>query len=184
MPTSSHDPKDSKKLEILIPEIKLQQRVRELGHEINQEYKGKEVVAICVLKGSFIFFSDLIRQIDLPMTCEFLGLSSYGSKMVSSGEVKLTLDLGEPIEGKHVLIIEDIVDTGLTLAYIQEMLRARKPASIKSCALLMKPDCLQKEVDLDYIGFKIGREFVVGYGIDYAGKYRGLPYIGYIQHGH
>lgn len=173
-----------RKLKPLIPEIKLQARIAELGQEIRQDYAGKEVVAICVLKGSFIFFSDLIRQLDLPLVCEFLGVSSYGNKMVSSGEVKVTLDLNEPIEGKHVIVIEDIVDSGLTLSFIMNMLRARKPASVKSCSLLFKPESLKTEIDIDYVGFKIGKEFVVGYGVDLAGKYRGLPYIAYVEHGH
>jgi hypoxanthine phosphoribosyltransferase len=173
-----------RKLKPLIPEVKLQARVAELAHEIRHDYAGKEVVAICVLKGSFIFFSDLIRNLDLPLVCEFLGVSSYGNKMVSSGEVKVTLDLNEPIEGKHVIVVEDIVDSGLTLSFIMNMLRARKPASVKSCALLFKPESLKIDIDIDYVGFKIGKEFVVGYGVDLAGKYRGLPYIGYVEHGH
>ena len=174
----------SKQPSILIPEVRLQARVTELAEEILHDFRGQELTAVCILKGSFVFFSDLIRKLDLPMTCEFLGVSTYGNKMVSSGEVKITLDLNEPLENKHVLVIEDIVDTGLTLSYIMNSLRARKPASIKSCALLMKPECLKTQVDVDYLGFKIGNEFVVGYGIDFAGKFRGLPYLGYLEHGH
>jgi len=169
---------------ILIPEVKLQARVAELAQEINHDYRGQEVTAVCILKGSFIFFSDIIRHLDLPLTCEFLGLSSYGNKAISSGEVKVTLDINEPLEGRNVIIFEDIVDTGLTLSYIMNMLKARRPASIKSCGLLLKPENLKTGIELDYLGFKIGREFVVGYGIDCAGKFRGLPYIGYIEHDH
>jgi hypoxanthine phosphoribosyltransferase len=169
---------------ILIPEVRLQARVTEMAHEINHDYRGQEIVAVCVLKGSFIFFSDIIRHLDLPLSCEFLGVSSYGNKMVSSGEVKVTLDMNEPLEGKHVIVFEDIVDSGLTLSYIMNSLKARRPASLKSCALLVKPDSLKADVQVDYTGFKIGSEFVVGYGIDYAGKHRGLPYIGYLEHGH
>jgi hypoxanthine phosphoribosyltransferase len=169
---------------VLIPEVKLQARVAELAQEINHDYRGREVTAICVLKGSFIFFSDLIRHLEFPMTCEFLGLSSYGNKMVASGEVKVTLDIHEPLENRHVIIFEDIVDSGLTLTYMLNSLRTRKPASLKSCSLLLKPESLKTNVDVDYLGFKIGNEFVVGYGIDYAGKFRGLPYIGYIEHEH
>jgi hypoxanthine phosphoribosyltransferase len=169
---------------ILIPEVRLQARVAELAQEISHDYSGREVTAICILKGSFIFFSDLIRKLDLPISCEFLGVSSYGAKMVSSGEVKLTLDVNEPLEDRHVIVVEDIVDTGLTLGYIMSALRARKPASLKSCALLMKPESLKTEIDVDYLGFKIGKEFVVGYGIDVAGKWRGLPYVGYVEHEH
>jgi hypoxanthine phosphoribosyltransferase len=169
---------------VLIPEAKLQARIAELAQEISQDYAGREITAICVLKGSFIFFSDLIRQIDLPMTCEFLGVSSYGNKMVSSGEVKVTLDITEPLVNRHVIIFEDIVDSGLTLSYIMDTLRARKPASLKSCSLLLKPDSLKTPIEVDYLGFKIGKEFVVGYGIDYAGKFRGLPHIGCLEYEH
>ena len=182
MPMSNED--QGKHPKILIPEVKLQSRIAELAQEINHDYRGKEITAICILKGSFIFFSDVIRRLEFPMTCEFLGVSSYGNKMVSSGEVKVTLDINEPLENRHVIVFEDIVDTGLTLSYIMNSLRARKPASLKSCSLLLKPESLKTEVDVDYLGFKIGKEFVVGYGIDYAGKFRGLPYIGYIEHGH
>ena len=182
MPTSDENPIQATK--ILIPEIKLQARVTELAQEISHDYRGHEITAVCILKGSFVFFSDLIRKMDLPMTCEFLGVSSYGSKMVSSGEVKLTLDVNEPLENKHVIVVEDIVDSGLTLSYIMNALRARRPASLKSAALLLKPECLKTEIDVDYLGFKIGKEFVVGYGIDFAGKWRGLPYVGYIEHEH
>ncbi|MGK5086698.1 hypoxanthine phosphoribosyltransferase [Bdellovibrionota bacterium FG-2] len=182
MPTS--ELKDTVTPKILIPEVKIQARLAELGHEISQDYQGKEVTAICVLKGSFVFFSDLIRRMDLPITCEFLGVASYGNRMVSSGEVKVTLDINEPLEGRNVIVFEDIVDTGLTLNYITNLIRTRQPASLKTCALLNKPGSHKVPVRLDYTGFDIGSEFVVGYGIDYSGKFRGLPYIGYIEHGH
>jgi len=178
MPMSNEQPK------ILIPEVRLQARVAEMAHEINHDYRGQEIVAVCILKGSFVFFSDIIRHLDLPLSCEFLGVSSYGNKMVSSGEVKVTLDLNEPLEGKHVIVFEDIVDSGLTLTYIMNTLKTRRPASLKSCSLLVKEDALKTDVHVDYTGFKIGNEFVVGYGIDYAGKHRGLPYVGYLEHGH
>jgi hypoxanthine phosphoribosyltransferase len=181
---SSNDDLLSVEPKILIPEAKLQARITELATEISADYAGREITAICVLKGSFIFFSDLIRQLDLPMTCEFLGVSSYGNKMVSSGEVKVTLDITEPLVNRHVIIFEDIVDSGLTLSYIMDTLRARKPASLKSCSLLVKPDSLKTPIEVDYLGFKIGKEFVVGYGIDYAGKFRGLPHIGYLEYEH
>lgn len=182
MPTSDDILKQQPK--ILIPEVKIQSRISELAHDINHDYHGQTITAICILKGTFIFFSDLIRKLDLPVTCEFLGVSSYGNKMVSSGEVKMTLDVHDTLEGRNVLVVEDIVDTGLTLSYIMNVLKMRKPATIKSCALLMKPDCLKTDVHVDYLGFKIENQFVVGYGVDYAGKFRGLPYIGYIEHGH
>lgn len=182
MPMSNEN--KNKQPKILIPEVKLQARIAEIAQEISHDYQGKELTAICILKGSFIFFSDMIRRLDLPLVCEFLGVSSYGNKMTSSGEVKVTLDIHEPLEKKHVIVFEDIVDTGLTLSYIMNALRARKPATLKSCSLLLKPESLKTEVDVDYLGFKIGSEFVVGYGIDFAGKFRGLPYIGYIEHDH
>ena len=169
---------------VLIPEVKLQARIAELADEISHDYAGKEITAVCILKGSFIFFSDVIRRINLPLTCEFLGVSSYGKAKISSGEVKVTLDINEPLEGKHVIIFEDIVDSGLTLSYIINMLRARKPASIKTASLLVKPDSLKIPVDVEYIGFKIQDEFVVGYGLDSAGSYRGLPFIGYFEQDH
>lgn len=169
---------------VLIAESAIQARVAEIAAEINQDYNGQEIVAICVLKGSFIFFTDLIRHLSMQMTCEFLGVSSYGNALVSSGEVKVTLDIAEPLEGKHVLIVEDIVDTGLTLQYITNMIRARKPASIRTVSLLMKPKCLKVDIAPDYCGFKIGDEFVIGYGVDYQGKFRGLPYIGYVEKDH
>lgn len=168
----------------LISESKLQLRISELAQEINHDYRSREVIAVCILRGSFIFFADIIRQLDLNLACEFLGVSCYNNQMVSSGEVKVTLDLHEPLENRHVIVFEDIVDTGLTLSFITNSLRARKPASLKSCSLLLKPDCLKTEIEVDYLGFKIGREFVVGYGIDYAGKYRNLPYIGILEQDH
>lgn len=182
MPTS--DQKILFNPKILIPEVKIQARIQELALEINRDYRGREITAICVLKGSFVFFADLIRYLETPLTCEFLGVTSYGNKMVSSGEVKVTLDINEPLENRHVIVFEDIVDSGLTLSYILNSLKARKPASLKSCSLLLKPESLKTEVDVDYVGFKIGNEFVVGYGIDYAGKHRGLPYIGFLEQEH
>jgi len=173
-----------KQPKVLIPEVKLQSRISELAQEINHDYRGREVTAICILKGSFIFFSDIIRKLDLPLSCEFLGVQNYGNRNVTSGEVKVTLDINEPLENKHVIVFEDVIDTGLTIQYIMNALRARKPATIKSCALLLKTENLRTEVDADYLGFKIAKEFVVGYGIDHMSKYRGLPYIGYLEHDH
>lgn len=181
MPTSE---RSQMKPKVLIPEVKLQERLAELAAEISQDYHGKEIVAICILKGSFIFFADMLRKIDLPTTCEFMAVSSYGNRKVSSGEVKLTLDINEPLEGKHVILFEDIVDSGLTLSYILNLLRTRQPASVKCVSLLLKPDSLKTDVQVDYVGFKLGPEFVVGYGLDLAGKYRGLPYVGFLEHDH
>lgn len=170
--------------QVLIPEVRIQGRIKELAAEINAEYQDQEIVAICVLKGSFIFFSDVIRHLEIPLTCEFLGLSSYGNETVSSGEVKVTLDLNEPIEGRHVIVFEDIVDSGLTLNYLLRNLGSRGPASLRTCSLLVKPASLKTQVKIDYTGFEIGDEFVVGYGLDYAGKHRGLPFIGYFENKH
>ena len=177
-------PSPNSRPQVLIPEVRIQNRVRELAQQINYEYANSEVTMVCILKGSFVFFSDLIRHIEIPMTCEFLGLSSYGNQTVSSGEVKVTLDMNEPLVDRNVIVVEDIVDSGLTLQYIQRTLEARGPASLKTCTLLFKPECLKTDVEIDYVGFKIGSEFVVGYGVDYAEKFRGLPYIGFIENEH
>ena len=169
---------------ILIPEVRIQSRVAELAQEINHDFRGREIVAVCILKGSFVFFTDVIRHLEMPIVCDFLGVSNYTNRKVVSGEVKLTLDVSEPLENKHVIVFEDVVDSGLTLNFILNTLRARKPASLKTCSLLVKEPNLKTEVDVDYLGFKIGKEFVVGYGIDYAGKFRGLPYVGYLENSH
>jgi hypoxanthine phosphoribosyltransferase len=159
---------------------KIQARLNELGQELSTKFKGQHVVAICVLKGSFMFYSDLIRKIDTDISCEFFGVSSYHGTS-SSGEVKVTLDLTHPVENKHVLLVEDIVDTGLTMNYLKNSILSRKPASLTTVALLEKPDALKVPCKLDYVGFKISNEFVVGYGLDYEGFYRNLPYIGQVQ---
>jgi hypoxanthine phosphoribosyltransferase len=166
---------------VLFTEEALAKRVKELADQINHDFANCELIAICVLKSSFIFFTDLIRHLQMPVHTEFLGVSSYGNQTHSSGEVKVTLDLNEPLEGKHVLVVEDIVDSGLTLSYLQSNLKARKPGTLKTCALLMKPEQVKIEVPVDYLGFEIGNEFVVGYGMDKAGKYRGLPYIASLE---
>jgi hypoxanthine phosphoribosyltransferase len=171
-------------IKVMIPEAKIQQRIRDLAHQINHDYRGKEVVAICVLKGTFVFYADIIRHIDIPIHCEFLGLSSYGNETSSSGEVKVTLDITEPLAGKHVIVFEDIVDTGLTIHYILQMLKTRSPASVRVCSLLAKPECLKVPVETDYVGFNIENKFVVGYGVDASERLRGLPYIGYVEKKH
>lgn len=177
--------KENLEPKVLIPENKIQQRVRELASQINQDYgPDQEVTAVCTLKGSFVFFTDLIRHLEMPLTCEFLGVSSYGNRMVSSGEVKVTLDVNEPLEGRHVIVFEDIVDSGLTLDYVLTSFRARRPASLRTCSLLVKPQSIKTNIEIDYTGFSIGDEFVVGYGIDYAEKFRGLPHIAYLEDTH
>jgi len=162
----------------LVSAAKIQNRIAELGKEISKAYQGKELTVICVLKGSFIFCADLVRAISVPVKCEFISCSSYGNAKTSSGEVKLALDISTPLDGKHVLIVEDIVDSGLTLKYIRELFAVRNPASIACIALLQKPEALKVDVKVEYVGFKIGNEFVVGYGLDYAQCYRELPFIG------
>lgn len=159
----------------------IQKKVKEIGAALTQKLKGEKVVAICVLKGSFLFFSDLIREIETDITCEFFGVSSYHGGTSSSGEVKVTLDLSSPVEGQHVILVEDIVDTGLTMNYLKKSIESRNPASLTTVSLLEKPEALKVPCKLDYVGFKISNEFVVGYGLDYQGFYRNLPYIAQVQ---
>lgn len=163
-----------------ISEKQLEAKIKEIGEDLTKKYKGKKVVAVCVLKGSFMFYSDLIRQMDLDISCEFFGVSSYQGTS-SSGEVKVTLDLAHPVENQHVILVEDIVDTGITMNYLKNALLSRKPASLTTVALLSKPEALKVPCTIDYVGFKISNEFVVGYGLDYDGYYRNLPYIGQVQ---
>lgn len=164
-----------------ITEEKLQAKVKELGATLTKKFKGEKVVAVCVLKGSFMFYSDLIRSMETDITCEFFGVSSYNGGTSSSGEVKVTLDLSSPVEGVHVILVEDIVDTGLTMNYLKGAILSRKPKSLTTVALLEKPDALKVECQLDHVGFKIPNDFVVGYGLDYQGYYRNLPYIAQVQ---
>lgn len=168
-------------LKTYLSEEEIQKKVAQIGAELSKKFKGQKVTAICVLKGSFMFYSDLIRQIDADITCEFFGVSSYHGGTSSSGEVKVTLDLAQPIEDRHVILVEDIVDTGLTMNYLINSLKSRKPASLTTIALLEKPEALKVPCKLDYVGFKISNEFVVGYGLDYQGFYRNLPYIAQVQ---
>jgi hypoxanthine phosphoribosyltransferase len=169
-----------KNIKVMISEEKIAARIKELGAQISRDYAGKELTVVCILKGSVIFFSDLIRQIKVPVRCEFISVSSYGNEKTSSGEVKLNLDISTPLDGKHILIIEDIVDSGLTLKFLRDLLHVRQPASIACAAFLEKPEALKTDVKVEYSGFKIANEFVVGYGLDYAQRYRELPYIGVV----
>ena len=148
---------------------------------MNRDYAGKEPVLISVLRGSFVFMADLTRKITLPCTVDFMSVSSYGAGTKSSGQVQITKDLSDDIEGRDIIVVEDILDSGNTLSYLLEILKARKPASVKLCTLLDKPDRRVKDVHVDYSGFTIPDEFVVGYGLDYAEKYRNLPYIGILK---
>lgn len=167
---------------VLISESEIQTRVNEIAAEISADYDDKDnLVMIGVLKGSFIFLADLSRQLSIPRTIEFIAVSSYGSGSVASGAVRLVMDVRGNIEGRHVLIVEDIVDTGHTLKYLIGMLKSHRPASVKTAALVRKADSAEVEVTIDYLGFDIGDEWVVGYGLDYAEQNRTLPYIGVIE---
>lgn len=153
----------------------------ELGAQITKEFKGQPLHVVGVLKGSFMFLADLVRHIDLDCSIDFLGVSSYGSRTQTSGIVRMTQDLSSPIANKHVLIVEDIVDTGLTMKYLIDNLQTRRPESISVCTLLHKPSNQRIEVPIHYVGFTIPNEFVIGYGLDYAQLYRNMPYIGYVN---
>ncbi len=168
-------------MEILISEQDILSRVKELGANISSDYQGKEIVLLCILKGGVMFAVDLAKCIDLTVKLEFMSVSSYGAEKVSSGIVRIANDLDESIEGKHVIVVEDIIDSGQTLHYLLSVLKARKPASIKVCALLDKPTKRKVVVDADYIGFTVPDEFVVGYGLDYDQKYRNLPYVAILK---
>ena len=169
------------KVSTLIPEDKLIARIKELAAQISRDYAGQEVHLICILKGGAYFMTELSKYITVPVTIDFMAVSSYGSGTVSSGIVKIIKDHDEPIEGRNVLVVEDIVDTGFTLSYLMEILRDRKPATLKLCAMLNKPDRRVREVKIDYCGFDIPDAFVVGYGLDYDQRYRNLPYIGVVE---
>lgn len=162
---------------ILIDEQTLMRRIDEMGEQITRDYQGKDLVVVGILKGSVLFLADLIKRIRLPLVMDFMAVSSYGSSTHSSGVVRIIKDLDEEIEGKDVLIVEDIIDTGLTLNYLTELLMSRNPRSLKICCCLDKPSRRKVPVRVDYIGFSIPDAFVVGYGLDYAEKYRNLPYI-------
>jgi hypoxanthine phosphoribosyltransferase len=166
---------------VLFSQQELAHRVAILADQINREYAGKTPTLISVLRGSFIFMADLMRQITLPCTVDFMAVSSYGSGTSSSGQVKITKDLSESIEGRDIIVVEDILDSGNTLSYLLQILQARHPASMKLCTLLDKPSRRIKPVHVDYVGFSIPDEFVVGYGLDYAERYRNLPYIGILK---
>ena len=166
---------------ILYREEQLRQRVKELGAQITADYAGKEPVLASVLRGSYIFMADLTRAIDLPVTVDFMAVSSYGAGTKSSGQVEIKKDLSDSIEGRDLIIVEDILDSGNTLFYLMEILKARKPASIRICTLMDKPDRRTQPIVADYVGFTIPDAFVVGYGLDYDEKYRNLPYVGILK---
>lgn len=167
--------------EILFTEERLARRVGQLADQITRDYQGREVTLISILRGSFIFMADLCRRIDLPCTVDFMAVSSYGKGTASTGQVQITKDLSGSIAGKDVIVVEDILDSGNTLSYLLKVLEQRKPASVRLCTLLDKPDRRTKPVSVDYTGFTIPDAFVVGYGLDYAEQYRNLPYIGVLK---
>jgi len=167
--------------EVMFTSEELQTKVKELGAAISHDYKGKELLMIGVLRGAVIFMADLARAIDIPVALDFMAVSSYGASTSTSGVVRILKDLDEDLEGKHVLVVEDIIDSGLTLNYLLELLKSRNPASVKLCTLLSKPERRQINVEVDYLGFSIPDAFVVGYGLDYAEKYRNLPFIGILK---
>ena len=167
--------------EVLFSEEQLDRRVREIAAQIEKDYEGKEIMLISVLRGSFVFMADLCRRIDLPCTLDFMSVSSYGKGTSSSGQVQITKDLSSDISGKHIIVVEDILDSGNTLSYLLKLLEQRNPPSIRLCTLLDKPDRRVKEVKVHYSGFTIPDAFVVGYGLDYAEHYRNMPYIGILK---
>ena len=166
---------------ILVSEEMIQKRVKELGEELTRDYAGKDVVLVCNLKGACVFYADLARSLDLYMKMDFMSLSSYGDSFETSGIVKINKDLDTSITDKHVIIVEDIMDSGLSLSHLKKILMERKPASLKICCMLDKPERRECDITPDYTGFTIPNEFVVGYGLDYTGEYRNLPFVGVLK---
>ena len=167
--------------EILIDEPALQARVGELGAEITEDYRGRDLLLIGVLKGAIFFMADLMRQIEVPCEVDFMAISSYGAGIDSSGVVRILKDLDTSVEGRNVLVVEDIIDSGLTLSYLMRNLEAREPASLAVCALMTKPERREIDVPVRYVGFEIPNRFVIGYGLDFAERYRNLPYVGVLD---
>lgn len=165
----------------LISEQKVDKRIEELGKQISEDYAGKSIHLICILKGGSFFMCELAKRITVPVSIDFMSVSSYGNATSSSGNIKIKKDLDDPIEGKEVLVVEDIIDSGRTLHYLTKILKERGAKSVRLCTLLDKPERREVEVKTDYVGFQIPDEFVVGYGLDYAQKYRTLPYIGVVE---
>ncbi|MBQ1843179.1 MAG: hypoxanthine phosphoribosyltransferase [Lachnospiraceae bacterium] len=169
------------KIRVMITEEELDKRIRELGSQISADYEGESIFLVCILKGAAMFACELAKRITVPVTMDFMATSSYGSGTVSSGEVKIKKDLDLPMEGRNVLIVEDIIDSGNTLNFLSQLFRDRNAKSVKMCTMLDKPDRREVDVDVDYTGFTIPDEFVVGFGLDYDQKYRNLPYIGVVE---
>lgn len=173
----------SEKIRVMISEEDVDKKIKEIGERISRDYAGKEIHLICVLKGGVFFMCELAKRITVPVSLDFMSVSSYGDDTKSSGVVRIVKDLDQPLEGKEVLIVEDIIDSGRTLSYLIEILKGRNPNSVRLCTLLDKPERRVRKVDVDYCCFEIPDEFVVGYGLDYAQKYRNLPYIGVVELG-
>jgi hypoxanthine phosphoribosyltransferase len=171
----------AEELDVLFSQEQIAARVRDLAGQIEHDHRGQDVVLVGVLKGAYVFLADLARAIDLPLAVDFINLSSYGEATESSGVVKITSDLSRPIEGKHVIIVEDIVDTGLTMRYLLDNFATRHPASVKICALLHKPSRARTRIPIQYLGFSAPDVFVVGYGLDAAEKFRNIPFIGVVK---
>lgn len=169
------------KIRVLLSEEEVDKKIEEIGKQISRDYEGKSVHLICILKGGIFFTCELAKRITVPVSIDFMSVSSYGAGTKSSGVVKIVKDLDEPLAGKDVLIVEDIIDSGRTLSYLIDMLQGRNPNSIRLCTLLDKPERRVTDVKVDYVGFNIPDEFVVGYGLDYNQKYRNLPYIGVVE---
>ena len=161
----------------LITQRQIEKRIQELGTKITADYEGKEIVMVCLLKGAYVFFADLVRNIHIPVEVDFMMVSTYGARASSSGVVKIISDLSSSIKGKDVLLVEDIVDSGLTLSYLYKTMKAKKPRSLKLCVLLDKVERRKYEIPIDYIGFTVPNKYVIGYGLDYQDRYRNLPYI-------
>lgn len=171
----------AERIEVLLTEEKINARIRELGEQISKDYAGKNIHLICILKGGSFFMCELAKRITVPVSIDFMSVSSYGSGTTSGGTIKIKKDLDETLKGKHVLVVEDIVDTGRTLSYLVELLKDRGAADVRLCALLDKPERREVDIRADYIGFQIPDEFVVGYGLDYDQRYRNFPYIGIVK---
>lgn len=171
----------TEKIRVLLPEEQVDKRIQEIGEAISEEFAGESVHLICILKGASFFACELAKRITIPVSIDFMSVSSYGGSTKSSGVVKIIKDLDEPLEGKNVVIVEDIVDSGRTLSYLTEMMKDRHPKTLRICTLLDKPERRVKDVKVNYTGFNIPDEFVVGYGLDYDQRYRNLPYIGVVE---
>ena len=165
-------------VDVYLSEEKIKNRIKEMGAQITEHYAGEELHIVCVLNGAFMFMADLVREIKLPVILDFISASSYGDKTTSSGELKIKMDLAKDVKGKHVLLVEDIVDTGLTMKVLRKNIEKREAKSVKLASFLFKPARLEHETKIDFLGFEIEDHFVIGYGLDYAGRYRELPYVG------